>query len=70
MYILYNLIFCAAVVLVMPYFLYRFLTEKGFKRRFRQNLGFISDEEIAAVADKECIWIHGPLSARLWRPAH
>ena len=59
MYILYNLIFCAAVVLVMPYFLYRFLTEKGFKRRFRQNLGFISDEEIAAVAGKECIWIHG-----------
>ena len=59
MYILYNLVFCAAVVLVMPYFIYRFLTEKGFKRRFRQNLGFIRDDEIAAVAGKECIWIHG-----------
>ena len=59
MYILYNLIFCAALVLVMPYFIYRSFTEAGFKKRFRQNLGFIRDEEIAAVANKECIWIHG-----------
>jgi 3-deoxy-D-manno-octulosonic-acid transferase len=59
MYILYNLIFCSALVLVLPYFIYRSLTEKGFKKRFRQNLGFIREQEIEAVAGKECIWIHG-----------
>lgn len=59
MYILYNLIFCAIIIPVMIFFVYRFLTEKGFKKRFRQNLGLISDEEIAAVAGQDCIWIHG-----------
>ncbi|HIU63844.1 MAG TPA: tetraacyldisaccharide 4'-kinase [Candidatus Avacidaminococcus intestinavium] len=59
MYIIYNLIFCAISIPVMIFFTYRFLVEKGFKKRFRQNLGFIRDEEIAAVAKKDCIWIHG-----------
>lgn len=59
MYIIYNLIFCLAIIPVMFFFLYRFLTEKGFEKRFRQNLGFIRDEEIAAVAGQNCIWIHG-----------
>lgn len=59
MYIIYNLLMIGAFFLILPYFIYRSVCEKGFTRRFRQCLGGISDEEIAAVAHKECIWIHG-----------
>ena len=44
---------------ILPYFSWRFFKEKGFPRRFRQSMGRITDEEIAAVAHKDCIWIHG-----------
>lgn len=59
MYIIYNLLVCAALILIVPYFVYRSLCEKGFRKRFRQNLGWIRDEEIEAVAGKDCVWIHG-----------
>ncbi|WP_302574065.1 tetraacyldisaccharide 4'-kinase [uncultured Acidaminococcus sp.] len=60
MYYIYN--FLATVLfifVILPYFTWRYFREKGFPRRFRQSLGFIRDEEIAAVAHKNCIWIHG-----------
>jgi 3-deoxy-D-manno-octulosonic-acid transferase len=60
MYYLYN--FLAVILLifvVLPYFTWRYFREKGFPRRFRQSMGFIRDDEIAAVAHKNCIWIHG-----------
>ena len=60
MYYIYNFL---AVVLfligILPYFTWRYFREKGFPRRFRQSLGGFRDEEIAAVAHKNCIWIHG-----------
>lgn len=60
MYIIYNLIaLIALIVFVLPYYTYRLLTEKGFDRRFRQSFGRVTDEEIARVAQKDCIWIHG-----------
>ena len=59
MYIIYNLLMIGAFFLVMPYFIYRSICEKGFTRRMRQSLGGIRDEEIEAVALKGCIWIHG-----------
>lgn len=60
MYFLYNIIILLALIFfVIPYYTYRLITEKGFKRRFRQSLGRVSDEEIAKVAQKDCIWIHG-----------
>lgn len=60
MYIIYNLIaLIALIVFVLPYYTYRLLTEKGFDRRFRQSFGKVTDEEIAKVAQKDCIWIHG-----------
>ncbi len=60
MYILYNLLFLVIFIfVVLPYYLYRLATEKGFGRRFRQSLGYVRDDEIANVAQKECIWIHG-----------
>jgi 3-deoxy-D-manno-octulosonic-acid transferase len=60
MYYLYN--FLAVMLLiffVLPYFTWRYFREKGFPRRFRQSMGFIRDDEIEAVAHKNCIWIHG-----------
>ncbi len=59
MYIIYNLLMIGAFFLVMPYFIYRSICEKGFTKRLRQSLGGIHDEEIEAVAHKGCIWIHG-----------
>ena len=59
-YIVYNcLILIVFVIFILPYFSWRYFKEKGFPRRFRQGMGRISDEEIAAVAHKNCIWIHG-----------
>lgn len=59
-YIIYN---CLAVILfvfaILPYFTWRYFKEKGFPKRFRQSMGGFTDEEIAAVAHKNCIWIHG-----------
>ena len=46
MYIIYNLLMIGAFFLVMPYFIYRSICEKGFTRRMRQSLGGIRDEEI------------------------
>jgi 3-deoxy-D-manno-octulosonic-acid transferase len=54
MYYLYN--FLATVLfifVILPYFTVRYFREKGFPRRFRQSMGFIRDDEIAAVAHKK-----------------
>ena len=60
MYILYNiLIILVFIFLALPYFLYRLVVEKGFGHRFRQNMGLVRREEIAPVADANCIWLHG-----------
>ena len=60
MYILYNiLVTLVFIILVLPYFLYRLVKEKGFGNRFRQSMGLLRQEEIAPVADTDCIWLHG-----------
>ncbi|MBQ0066695.1 MAG: tetraacyldisaccharide 4'-kinase [Phascolarctobacterium sp.] len=60
MYFLYNvLIILVLIFFIIPYYTYRLLTEKGFSRRFRQSLGNVKQSEIAAVCQKDCIWIHG-----------
>ncbi|MBQ3365238.1 MAG: 3-deoxy-D-manno-octulosonic acid transferase [Acidaminococcaceae bacterium] len=60
MYIIYNiLIIFVFIFLALPYFLYRLVVEKGFGHRFRQNMGLVRREEIAPVADTNCIWLHG-----------
>ena len=59
-YIILNfLVILVGIFVVLPYYIYRFFREKGFPRRFRQSFGRVRDEEIAAVAHKDCIWIHG-----------
>ena len=61
MYILYNILGILGIssVFVLPYYGYRLVREKGFSVRFRQSIGLIRREEIDAVVDTECIWIHG-----------
>ena len=60
MYIIYNILIILVFIFVaLPYFLYRLVVEKGFGHRFRQNMGLVRREEIAAVADTNCIWLHG-----------
>lgn len=60
MYILYSILATIVfIVVVLPYYLYRMFTEEGFKKRFRQSMGFLRDEEIANTKGTDCIWIHG-----------
>ena len=60
MYIIYNILIILVFIFVaFPYFLYRLVVEKGFGHRFRQNMGLVRREEIAPVADTNCIWLHG-----------
>ncbi len=60
MYILYNILgLLVFLVVILPFFLYRLVTEKGFSIRFRQSMGLIRREEIANVMNSDCIWIHG-----------
>ena len=60
MYFFYNILVALAFIfLVLPCFLYRLVVEKGFGHRFRQNMGLVRREEIAPVADTNCIWLHG-----------
>ena len=60
MYIIYNILIILVFIFVaLPYFLYRLVVEKGFGHRFRQNMGLVRSEEIAPVADTNCIWLHG-----------
>jgi tetraacyldisaccharide 4'-kinase len=60
MYILYNFLgLLVFFVLILPFYIYRLITEKGFSGRFRQSMGLIRREEIANVMNTDCIWIHG-----------
>ena len=60
MYILYNILgLLIFFILIVPFYIYRLLTEKGFSGRFRQSMGLIRREEIANVMNTDCIWIHG-----------
>ena len=60
MYILYNILgVIIFIILVLPYYLYRLFTEKGFATRFRQSMGLVRRAEIDNVVNSNCIWIHG-----------
>lgn len=59
MYVLYSILAMVAVLGLMPMFLYRLMVEPGFAQRLRESFGWWSDEEVAKVAGKGCIWIHG-----------
>lgn len=58
MHYLYNILAVLLVIAAIPMFFIRWLREKGFGLRVQQSLGFLPEEEIAAVAHKQCIWLH------------
>ena len=60
MYILYDILgLLVFLFIILPFYIYCLITEKGFAGRFLQSLGFIRDEQIANVMNSGCIWIHG-----------
>jgi tetraacyldisaccharide 4'-kinase len=60
MYILYNILgLLLFFILILPFYIYRLFTKKGFSERFWQSIGLIPREEIAGVINTDCIWIHG-----------
>lgn len=58
MQFLYNIITILLVILLIPYFLYRTVREKGFLGRIIQSFGFLPEHALDKVAGKKCIWIH------------
>ena len=60
LYVIYDIFVIAIfLLLVIPYYVYRSFIEEEFLKRFRQSMGFFRDEEIACVAGRNAIWIHG-----------
>ena len=60
LYIVYDILATLLFIFVIiPVYIYRSLHEKGFPKRFRQSMGFFHDDEIAPVASRDAIWIHG-----------
>lgn len=58
MWLLYNLFGILAVVLALPFFLFRLCREKGFGRRWLQSMGYLPPVILEIVARRDCVWIH------------
>ncbi len=55
---LYDILTIFLVIAAIPVFVFRLFREEGFGQRLRQSFGFLPAEELAPVADKQCIWLH------------
>lgn len=58
MQIIYNIAAVCLVFIAMPIFFVRAIREKGFTERLKQSFGFLHDEALQPVANKNCIWVH------------
>lgn len=58
MQIIYNIAAICLVIIALPIFLVRAIREKGFTERLKQSFGFLHDEALQPVANKNCIWVH------------
>lgn len=58
MHVLYNILAVLIVMLAIPVFIIRLIKEQGFSQRLCQSFGFLSSEDLAPVAQKNCIWLH------------
>ena len=58
MQFLYNLVALLLVVLALPVFVFRTFHEAGFAERLRQSFGFLPEDALRPVAQKNCIWLH------------
>lgn len=58
MQIIYNILAVLLVIMVIPVFLVRSIKEKGFIERIKQSFGFLPEDALKRVANKQCIWVH------------
>jgi 3-deoxy-D-manno-octulosonic-acid transferase len=54
--LLYNILMIVAAVIGLPFFAFRFLNERRFRERLRQNLGFFPPETLAKIEGRSPIW--------------
>ena len=58
MHFIYNILTVIIVILALPVFVMRLIREHGFGKRLWQSFGFLSHNDVAPVAHKNCIWLH------------
>jgi len=54
--LLYNILMIVVAVVGLPFFAYRFVRERRFRERLRQNLGFFPPETLARVVGRSPVW--------------
>lgn len=54
--LLYNILMLVAAVIGLPFFLFRFVSERRFRDRLRQNLGFFPPGTLTKVEGRSPIW--------------
>ena len=54
--LLYNILMLTAAVVGLPFFAFRFLRERRFRERLRQNLGFFPADTLTKVVGREPVW--------------
>ncbi|MEX2578333.1 MAG: glycosyltransferase N-terminal domain-containing protein [Verrucomicrobiales bacterium] len=57
-YLIYNLLLPAVLLLGLPSFVFKGIRRGGLARNFRQRLGFFRHETLARFGDSKPIWIH------------
>jgi 3-deoxy-D-manno-octulosonic-acid transferase len=57
-YLLYDLVLLASAGFLIPYYLFRGIRQGKVRRGIRERLGFYTDDQLAALADKKVFWIH------------
>ena len=55
--LLYNILILMVAVIGLPFFTFRFMRERRFRERLRQNFGFFSPETLSKVEGRSPIWI-------------
>lgn len=54
--LLYNILMLTAAVVGLPFFAFRFLRERRFRERLRQNLGFFPADTLTKVVGRAPVW--------------
>lgn len=54
--LLYNILMLTAAVVGLPFFAFRFIRERRFRERLRQNLGFFPADTLARVVGRSPVW--------------
>ena len=54
--LLYNILMLTAAVVGLPFFAFRFIRERRFRERLRQNLGFFPADTLIRVVGRSPVW--------------